>query len=152
MTSEDTGARPLHHNLVPRVVIDTNVWISRLLTRHSTAARAVDMAIATCELLMSDDALAELDNVLARPKFDRYVSQEDRKRFVQLAGGLATRIVPVVSLQACRDPADDKLLELALSGMAHALVTGDEDLLAMHPFREVAIVRPAAFLQSGPVR
>ena len=46
----------------------------------------------------------------------------------------------------CRDPDDDKFLELAVSGNADYLVSGDDDLLALHPFREIPILRPAEFL------
>jgi len=47
----------------------------------------------------------------------------------------------------CRDPKDDKFLELALNGRADAIITGDADLLALHPWREVAIVSPADYLR-----
>jgi predicted nucleic acid-binding protein len=47
---------------------------------------------------------------------------------------------------ACRDPKDDKFLELAVSGRASCIVSGDKDLLALHPFRGIAILNPAAFL------
>ena len=49
-------------------------------------------------------------------------------------------------MRACRDPDDDKLLELAVNGAADFIVTGDDDLLVMNPFRGIAIVTPAEFL------
>ena len=49
-------------------------------------------------------------------------------------------------LHACRDPKDDKFLDVALAGGAHALITGDLDLLALHPFHGIPIVTPAEFL------
>jgi predicted nucleic acid-binding protein len=51
---------------------------------------------------------------------------------------------------ACRDPRDDKFLELAVAGTAAALVTGDADLIALDPFRGIPIVTPAAFLERFP--
>ena len=56
----------------------------------------------------------------------------------------------VDSIRICRDPKDDKILELAISGNADCIVTGDDDLLVLNPFREVAIVTPADFLQASP--
>jgi predicted nucleic acid-binding protein len=50
-------------------------------------------------------------------------------------------------IAACRDPTDDKFLELAVNGHADLLVTGDGDLLALDPFRQIPIVTPAAFVQ-----
>jgi predicted nucleic acid-binding protein len=48
----------------------------------------------------------------------------------------------------CRDPDDDKLLEIAVAGNADCLVTGDQDLLILHPFQGVPIITPAAFLEA----
>jgi predicted nucleic acid-binding protein len=52
------------------------------------------------------------------------------------------------TVRDCRDPKDDKLLELALSGRADLILTGDEDLLVLHPWRGVSILTPSAYLQS----
>ena len=49
-------------------------------------------------------------------------------------------------VRACRDPKDDKILELAVNGRANYIVTSDDDLLDLNPFRGIAIVRPAEFL------
>ena len=50
-------------------------------------------------------------------------------------------------MRECHDPRDDKFLEVALNGRADVIVTGDADLLRMHPWREIAIVTPAKFLK-----
>jgi len=56
-------------------------------------------------------------------------------------------IVPQAAMvRECRDPKDDKFLELALDGQADLLVTGDEDLLAQHPWRGIPILSPADYL------
>lgn len=60
---------------------------------------------------------------------------------------LATPINVTEQIDTCRDPKDNKLLELAVSGKAHCLVTGDSDLLALNPFRGIPILRAAEFLQ-----
>ncbi|MCY0855378.1 putative toxin-antitoxin system toxin component, PIN family [Cupriavidus sp. D39] len=129
-----------------RLVLDTNALISRLLVPTGVAAKAVDHALASGVLLLSEETLGELAEVLARPKFDRYVSIADRQHFLRLLGGVA-RIVPISHrVAACRDPKDDKFLHVALNGEAEVIVTGDADLLVLHPFHGVDIVSPAVFL------
>ncbi|QQC64336.1 putative toxin-antitoxin system toxin component, PIN family [Paraburkholderia ginsengisoli] len=129
-----------------KLVLDTNTLISRLLVPGGNAARAVDHALMWGIPLMSEETLAELSGVLARPKFDRYVSIQDRQHFLRLLGGVV-RIVPVTHrIAACRDPKDDKFLHVALNGEAEVIVTGDADLLVLHPFHGVDIVNPATFL------
>jgi putative PIN family toxin of toxin-antitoxin system len=127
-------------------VLDTNILISRLLVPGGVAARAVDHALARGILLVSEATLAELAEVLGRPKFDPYASREDRQRFIGLMGGVSRIVYVERKIQACRDPKDDKFLDVALAGGARAIVTGDRDLLALNPFHDVPIISPAEFL------
>jgi uncharacterized protein len=56
--------------------------------------------------------------------------------------------VPIIQLiRECRDPDDDKFLEVALNGSADVIVTGDEDLLGMSPWRGIQILSPGNFLK-----
>jgi putative PIN family toxin of toxin-antitoxin system len=131
-----------------RVVVDTNVLVSRLLIAESIPGRAVREARRTGRLLVSEATLNELAEFLAREKLDRYVSREQRKQFLRQFGRIA-EFVPVIHLvRECRDPKDDKFLELALNGRANVMITGDADLLGLHPWRGVAILAPAEFLKS----
>ncbi|HQZ03354.1 MAG TPA: putative toxin-antitoxin system toxin component, PIN family [Thauera sp.] len=126
--------------------VDTSVLVSRLLAPRSSAARAVDLALASGNLLGSDETLTELTEVLARAKFDPYVSRADRREFIRLLGGVM-QILPIVRrVVACCDPRDDKFLELALAGEASAIITGDKDLLVLHPWCDIPIVTPAQFI------
>ncbi len=129
-----------------RIVLDTNTLVSRLLLANSVPARAVRKAVGEAQLLVSDATMTELADVLARPKFDPYVSLEDRQQFFRLLGRIALMVPMVHTIRACRDPRDDKFLELAVNGEADLIVTGDDDLLALHPFRRIPIVTPAAYL------
>ena len=129
-----------------RWVLDTNTLVSRLLLPGDTAARAVDHALALGVPLVSNDTLAELAEVLSRPKFDRWVSVDERQRFIELLGGIARRVVITHRVRACRDPRDDKFLHVALNGGAEAIVTGDSDLLVLDPFHGVRMLKPAEFL------
>lgn len=127
-------------------VIDTNVLISRLLAPRGIAAQAVDRGLGGGIMLASEATLEEVAAVLSQPKFDPYVSANERQRFIALLGGI-TRVVPIThKLQACRDPRDDKSPDVALAGSAHAIITGNADVLALDPFHGVPIVAPARFL------
>lgn len=121
-----------------------------MLLPRGTAGRAVDKALTEGILLASDATLNELAEVLSRPKFDRYVSLKDRRRFLELLGGIV-RLIPVQHrIQICRDPKDDMLLHVALNGEAQWLITGDQDLLTLASgFRRshgLHILTPADYL------
>jgi len=129
-----------------RIVADTNAFISRLLLPRSVPGEAIRKATATGQLLVSEATLAELADVLSRPKFAPYVSIQDRQQFIRLLGRVA-EMVPITHLiRECRDPKDDKFLELAVNGRAQLIITGDKDLLALNPFRGIPITTPAQYL------
>jgi putative PIN family toxin of toxin-antitoxin system len=102
--------------------------------------------MASGRLLVSEATVAELDEVLRRPKFDKYVSEEQRLEFLAALVREAELTTIVTSIVACRDPKDDKFLELAVSGQATHILTGDTDLLVLNPFRGIAILTPQDFL------
>lgn len=130
-----------------RVVLDTNTLIGRLLLPNSVPGQAVRKVVDEAQLLVSESTLDELTNVLARPKFDSYITVNERQNFLRLFGHIAELIPIVQTVQICRDPKDDKFLELAINGEAALIVTGDNDLLALHPFRGVSIFNSAAYLR-----
>jgi uncharacterized protein len=130
-----------------RLVADTNVYVSYLLVPHSTPRRAIDQSLNSGTLLFSEATMQELSTVLGRSKFDRYVSAMERQAFLDVLER-AGELIPILqTVRACRDPNDDKFLEVAVNGSADTVVTGDADLLALHPFRGIAITTPAAWLE-----
>jgi putative PIN family toxin of toxin-antitoxin system len=129
-----------------RVVIDTNVFISGLLSSTSTPARVVDRAMEHGQLLASTDTLRELMTKLLSPKFDRYISRERRDALLERLAPNVEMVEIVQQVRASRDPKDDKFLEVALNGEADVLVSGDNYLLTLHPFRGTDILTPAAYL------
>ena len=129
-----------------RCVVDANVIVSALLFPDSKPGRAFFSALREGSVLVSDELMAELRDVLSRPKFDRYVSVEDRARLLDLLIDEASLTPIAVSIQACRDPQDNHILELAVSGGATCIITGDADLLALDPFQGIPIRTPDAFL------
>ena len=135
-----------------RAVIDTGVVVSAVLLPRSVPRQAFDLAAARGRLLVSNETIAELDEVLRRPKFDKYVSEARRLEFLAALLYEADLIDVVDVVADCRDPKDNKFLELALSGGASHIVTGDSDLIVLHPFRGIAIVSPQSFLATFGVR
>jgi putative PIN family toxin of toxin-antitoxin system len=130
-----------------RIVADTNALVSRLLLPSSVPGQAVRESVDTCILLVSEATMNELADVLARQKFDRYIRLEDRQQFLRMLGRLAEFVPIVYPVRACRDPKDDRFLEAALNGKADLILTGDEDLLALHPWQEIAILSAANYLK-----
>ena len=131
----------------PRFVFDTNAVVSAALLKRSVARQAFDQAFAEGDLLISIETIDELNQVLGRADFSRYVTEDERMEF--LAGLLreAKLVQVTVHVTDCRDPRDDKFLELAISGSAACIVTGDQDLLVLNPFRDIPIVTPRGFLE-----
>lgn len=131
-----------------RVVLDTNVLVSAALKRNSTPAAAVGAVERSGVLLKSLATERQLFDVVARPYFTSLIGDETRALLHRLMS--AAELVAIAErITACRDPTDDKFLELAVSGHADVIVTGDADLLALGPFRGIPIVTPAAFVQGA---
>jgi uncharacterized protein len=131
----------------PRLVFDTNTLISRLLIPSSVPAQAVTKGLHTGRLIVSDETLSELAEVLSRPKFDRYISVKDRQAFFRVFGRVVEKVPIIRTVRACRDPRDDKFLELAVNGRASHIITGDQDLLVLHPFQSIQITTPGDYLE-----
>jgi putative PIN family toxin of toxin-antitoxin system len=129
-----------------RVVVDTNVFVSAALKDSSVPAIALHLVAQHHVLLKSSATEGQLFAVLGRPYLAALISPSALEWFRQVlaraeAVTIAGRIV------ACRDPTDDKFLELAVSGNADLVVTGDADLLALDPFQGIPIVAPSSFVQ-----
>jgi putative PIN family toxin of toxin-antitoxin system len=90
--------------------------------------------------------MAELLEVLTRPKFAPYINADDLTDIIQALAGIAEVIHVSVKISVCRDPDDDKLLALAATGGANFIITSDDDLLVLNPFGNVAIVTPRQFV------
>ncbi len=95
---------------------------------------------------MSLATVTELNDVLRRPHFDKYVHEDECLEFLATLVMDAELVVVTEVETDCRDPKDNKFLELALSGQATHLVSGEKDLLVLHPFRGVRILTPQIFL------
>ncbi|MFQ5709787.1 MAG: putative toxin-antitoxin system toxin component, PIN family, partial [bacterium] len=98
------------------------------------------------DIIISVPVLLELNKVLSRKKFDRYLLDQERKAFLALLFKEAELKETFEKIQVCREPKDDKYLELAASGDAKYIITGDQDLLVLNPFRQISILTPEQFL------
>ncbi|QHG21239.1 putative toxin-antitoxin system toxin component, PIN family [Nostoc sp. ATCC 53789] len=131
-----------------RFVFDTNVLISAFLFSQSKPRQALEQATVIGVIVLSSSVLSELEEVLYRPKFDRYLTKERRQEFLEDLTENAQFIDVTEQINECRDPKDNKYLELALSGQAECIVTGDDDLLVLNPWRGIEILTVQEFLAS----
>lgn len=104
-----------------RYVFGTNTVVSAFLFGRSMPGQALETARRRGRLLLSDETARELNEVLEREKFDEYVRRETRREFVVALVEEASFVEPNEQIERCRDPDDDKFLELAAAGNATAI-------------------------------
>ncbi len=130
----------------PRVILDTNILISYNLKRSEPIATVVRTAFDHCTPLLSQETFDELRNVVERFVKRGYVSVDEASEFLGSVVEVAEWIKILETVKACRDPKDDKFLELAVNAQADYLVTGDQDLLVLNPFRNTQILSASDFI------
>ena len=133
-----------------RAVVDTNILIRALIKPQGTVGPVLlRLRLGHYTLLYAQPLLEELVDVLGRPRLrDKYgLSDEDVKAVLGLILLRGEEVIPKRRIRVCRDPKDDKFLEVALAGRADVLVSGDEDLLVLDPFDGLPIRPPRAFLE-----
>ncbi|RZJ98849.1 MAG: putative toxin-antitoxin system toxin component, PIN family [Flavobacterium sp.] len=128
-----------------RVIVDTNLWISFLLTKDFSTLDKL-FTDGSMTLLFSQELLDEFIEVARRPKFKKYFSLSDLQGLLQELNSHAEFITVTSTVDACRDPKDNFLLSLAVDGKATYLITGDKDLLDLRNFEETKMVTIAAYL------
>ncbi|HZW66165.1 MAG TPA: putative toxin-antitoxin system toxin component, PIN family [Hanamia sp.] len=130
-------------------LFDTNSLVSASLIGGTTLSRAMDRAVMLGKLAFSNATMDELVEVLFRKKFDKYfLNDEEKWSAIQRIALNAVFFSPVESIVDCRDPKDNKFLELAVASNASCIITGDKDLLILHPFRGIPILNAADFLNN----
>lgn len=130
-----------------RVVVDTNVLISALLAPEGKPGETVrQLAALEATLLLSRVTFLELASRLAKPKIDRYRTAEQMNRYLEWLADLAEWVKPSIRISDCRDPNDNRFLEVLVAGEGNLLITGDSDLLELHPYEGRPILTPAQFL------
>ena len=130
-----------------RVVFDTSALIPACLNPDREPAKVFRRAVLEHDVFCSVDTFNELATVLSREKFNAWMPLEHRLMWVRLFRESVILIQATAPVTECRDPKDDKFLELAISAKADFLVSSDVYLLEMHPFRGVQILQLADFKQ-----
>lgn len=130
-----------------RVVFDTNTLVSALLLPASIPRQALDYAFSHGKVLTSLALLRELDRVLNYPKLALYITPAGRGQFLGKLTLEGTLTTITVQLTVVRDPKDNFVLELAVSGGADVIVSGDNDLITLGRYDGIPIRTPAQFLQ-----
>jgi putative PIN family toxin of toxin-antitoxin system len=132
-------------NKVSRIIIDTNLWISFLITKNFTKLDEIIFS-KKCVLVFSKELLEEFLTVAKRPKFRRFFSSSDIEEILETIQEYAEFIEVTSKTEVCKDPKDNFLLSLSMDGSADFLLTGDNDLLMLPKFRKTAIITISDFL------
>jgi uncharacterized protein len=128
-----------------KVVLDTNVLISWVFGKGSRINLLVEEMLADHQLFTCDEILNELKEKLASPRLQKYIESERAQQLVVHYTSKATGLEVLNHIQVCRDPDDDIVLALAVTAEADCIITGDNDLLILHPYQNIQIVTPATF-------
>lgn len=129
-------------------VIDTNTLISAFIFRYSNPRKAFEKAIKKGKVSASVKTYDEFSEVLLRTKFDKYISLQEKLLALKYFRELAVFSDISETITDCRDPKDNKFLELAVSANATCIITGDKDLLVLHPFRGIPILNAVDFINN----
>ena len=127
-----------------RVVFDTSTLIGALLYPRSQQAQAFRDVITRHQAVASAETMQELVDVVARLKFDRYRAVADRAEFVRRYAKVVEMVIVTEAVNDCRDSKDNKFL--ALAATANAIISSDDDLLVLNPYRGIVIVDLAGFV------
>jgi uncharacterized protein len=133
---------------VERVVLDTNVLISAFLSPVGKPFACLSWVLDNATLIVSRELLEELESRLVRPKFTKYLDESRRRSVIADLTLGAVQVELAGTVKVCRDPDDNKVLEIAAVGRADCIVTGDQDLLVLGTFQGISILTPAEFLET----
>jgi uncharacterized protein len=128
-------------------ILDTVVLLQAMMSRTSGAFAALQKADRLGTIIVSNETLEELFEKICAQKFDKYQPRYKRIAFYNYFCLVSLNIEVLNTIQACRDPKNDKFLSLAITADADCVVTRDSDLLVLHPFRGIPIITTGAFLQ-----
>ncbi len=128
------------------IVLDAPTLVQALIGRETLAERVYWMVTETNKLPLSPAVQDAVLDIVARPFLSRYLSPG---LVASALGALRARsqlFEPRLSVTECRDPKDNRYLELAVAAGASAIVSQDEDLLSLQIWRGIRMIRPAKLL------
>lgn len=129
------------------VVLDSNVYVSALIFGGNPRAILELAEEGRFEVSVSEPIQAEVERILAEKFSWPRVQVNEATSYLWT---LARSINPQQSVTDCIDPDDNRVLECALEAHAQAIITGDNHLLRLHPYREISILAPKQFLEVKP--
>ncbi len=132
----------------PVYVLDANIVVSAVLLPRSLTRKVFDKALAEGDIVVSEAVVNELDEVLRRPRLNKYIHEEERIQFLMMLLRESRLVRVDRTVTDCRDPKDNKYLELALESGADCILSGDKDLLVLHPYHGIPILTPRQFLET----
>ena len=134
-------------NKQQRILLDTNIWISFLITKDYSKLEDLIFTRKTI-LLFSRELLDEFIAVAKRPKFRRWFSSDDVESILETIDEYAEFVTIKSKITICKDPKDNFLLSLSVDGNADFLITGDQDLLDLKKMNNTKILTISNFLQN----
>jgi len=129
-----------------RFVLDSNLIVSGLIWRGIPGRILNAARVGIIELYTCDELLQELARVLNYPRFAHKIQQltgNPNKLHASYAALTQTVLLPSQLARVCRDHDDDIVLACALAAQAHAIVTGDKDLLSLRQYQQIPILNAA---------
>lgn len=129
-----------------KVVVDSNIWISVLINK-SYQSFIKGLIKKEIKIISSRDQLEEISRVITKPKISRHVQRQHIKEFLILFLKTVELVEIKERVNDCRDEKDNFILETALSGNVNYIITTDNDLLVMNPYREIKILTVTDFLK-----
>jgi uncharacterized protein len=129
-----------------RIILDTNLWISFLITAKYEQLDAL-LLEQRCQLLFSKELLHEFVTVSRRPKLRKYFKVDALSDLLELIDEYAEFVEVTTDVNLCRDPKDNFLLSLGIDGKAEYLITGDKDLLVLEKLENMQICTMTDFLK-----
>jgi putative PIN family toxin of toxin-antitoxin system len=132
-----------------KIVIDTNIFVSAFLGSKNARLVVKEAINGDFSLVMSKEQLREIKEVLYRPKFSKYITPAEVDELISLLSMKA--IVPVIyeKINDCRDLKDNMILEEAVYGNAQYIITGDNDLLVLNPYKWIKIINLKDFIKDA---
>lgn len=130
-------------------ICDTNVLISSIFSKNTPPSLTVDFIQENGFFAFSHETFSELSEVINREKFDKFSPREKRKEFLETIRNISNLYEIIRKVEICRDPKDDKFLDVAIASYADYLITGDEDLLVLKSIGDTAIITPRAFIEKA---
>ena len=140
---------PVTLQIYAQVVVDTNVILSAALSPNGIPATLLDGLLQIGKLVFSGQTFAELEGRVWLPKLDRYLPMDRRHRLLREVNAAAIWVNVPTSISErvfSRDPKDDAFIHTALAAGVSRLITGDNDLLCLHPLGDLHILSPRVAL------